>query len=215
MAFSINMCCAWFLDYRVSGASSAGGVWAGRGPPNGPRRPLKVLKKTLLNSSACNSSAWREDGKKGCPLQGQPELSRRRGKEAKKSYCFYLFKWISFQIAAGLFAGCWFSTWVCWFQGTSACAGGGGGVGFGCFFLILESVWKVLLIQSAGIVRELSVHQRTFCGEGTLHPLKCLRRSQSESLPSVSLRSPIVCHVCAQHPWLCLTPILGFSRNKQ
>lgn len=119
----------------MSGASSAGGVWAGRGPPNGPRRPLKVLKKTLLNSSACNSSAWREDGKKGCPLQGQPELSRRRGKEAKKSYCFYLFKWISFQIAAGLFAGCWFSTWVCWFQGTSACAGGGGGgLGLVVFF---------------------------------------------------------------------------------
>ncbi|XP_017587602.1 retinoic acid receptor beta isoform X2 [Corvus cornix cornix] len=33
----------------------------------------------------------------------------------------------------------------------------------------------------ASIVRELSVHQRTFCGEGTPHPLKWLRRSQVET----------------------------------
>ncbi|RLW11517.1 hypothetical protein DV515_00001661 [Chloebia gouldiae] len=53
-----------------------------------------------------------------------------------------------------------------------------------------------------GIVRELSVHQRTFCGEGTPHPLKWLRRSQGESLSSISLRSPVVCHACSVCPSL-------------
>lgn len=53
------------------------------------------------------------------------------------------------------------------------------------------------LIQTAGIVRELSVHQRTFCGEGTLHLLKRLRRSQSESLPSVAVWLPS-CVPCLQ-----------------
>ncbi|XP_010582650.1 PREDICTED: retinoic acid receptor beta isoform X1 [Haliaeetus leucocephalus] len=38
----------------------------------------------------------------------------------------------------------------------------------------------------ASIVRELSVHQRTFCGEGTPHPLKCLRRSQTVETQSTS-----------------------------
>ncbi|XP_054129213.1 retinoic acid receptor beta isoform X5 [Melozone crissalis] len=38
----------------------------------------------------------------------------------------------------------------------------------------------------ASIVRELSVHQRTFCGEGTPHPLKWLRRSQAVETQSTS-----------------------------
>ncbi|KAM6141694.1 retinoic acid receptor beta isoform 2-T2 [Phoenicopterus ruber ruber] len=38
----------------------------------------------------------------------------------------------------------------------------------------------------ASIVRELSVHQRTFCGEGTPHPLKWLRRSQTVETQSTS-----------------------------
>uniref|UniRef100_A0A8C5IW95 Retinoic acid receptor beta n=2 Tax=Passeriformes TaxID=9126 RepID=A0A8C5IW95_JUNHY len=38
----------------------------------------------------------------------------------------------------------------------------------------------------ASIVRELSVHQRTFCREGTPHPLKWLRRSQAVETQSTS-----------------------------
>ncbi|XP_050747312.1 retinoic acid receptor beta isoform X1 [Gymnogyps californianus] len=38
----------------------------------------------------------------------------------------------------------------------------------------------------ASIVRELSVHQRTFCGEGTPHPLKWLCRSQTVETQSTS-----------------------------
>ncbi|XP_010005811.1 PREDICTED: retinoic acid receptor beta isoform X1 [Chaetura pelagica] len=38
----------------------------------------------------------------------------------------------------------------------------------------------------ASIVRELSVHQRTFCGEGTSHPLKWLHRSQAVETQSTS-----------------------------
>ncbi|XP_062352294.1 retinoic acid receptor beta isoform X1 [Cinclus cinclus] len=38
----------------------------------------------------------------------------------------------------------------------------------------------------ASIVRELSVHQRTFCGEGTPHPLKWLHRSQAVETQSTS-----------------------------
>nr|XP_009937084.1 PREDICTED: retinoic acid receptor beta isoform X1 [Opisthocomus hoazin] len=38
----------------------------------------------------------------------------------------------------------------------------------------------------ASIVRELSVHQRTFCGEGTRHPLKRPRRSQTVETQSTS-----------------------------
>ncbi|KAM3680310.1 retinoic acid receptor beta isoform 1-T1 [Ammospiza maritima maritima] len=38
----------------------------------------------------------------------------------------------------------------------------------------------------ASIVRELSVHQRTFCGGGTPHPLKWLRRSQAVETQSTS-----------------------------
>lgn len=87
-----------------------------------PQWTKKVLKKILLNSSIYNSSAWREDGKRGCLLQGQPELSPWRGRRlSKKSFCFYLFTCICSQIAAGLFAGHWFSVWVYQFQGTSVC----------------------------------------------------------------------------------------------
>ncbi|KAM4907034.1 retinoic acid receptor beta [Sylvia borin] len=38
----------------------------------------------------------------------------------------------------------------------------------------------------ASVVRELSVHQRTFCGEGTPHPLKWPRRSQAVETQSTS-----------------------------
>ncbi|XP_059674255.1 retinoic acid receptor beta isoform X1 [Gavia stellata] len=38
----------------------------------------------------------------------------------------------------------------------------------------------------ASIVRELSVHQRTFCGDGTPHPLKWLCRSQTVETQSTS-----------------------------
>ncbi|KAM4658326.1 retinoic acid receptor beta isoform 1-T1 [Amazona ochrocephala] len=41
----------------------------------------------------------------------------------------------------------------------------------------------------ASTVRELSVHQRAFCGEGTLHPLKWLCRSHNEFLPAVETQS--------------------------
>lgn len=118
----MRMLCVNFRLESVRGFFNCRSSGWGRTPQRAEKVLKKSFKKTLLNSSICNSSAWREEGKRGCLLQGQLQLSRGGGKEAKKSFCFNLFKRILFQIAAGLFAGRWFSMWVYQFQGTSVCA---------------------------------------------------------------------------------------------
>lgn len=74
--------CAWCI---ILGLQSVRGFfsWRSWGWGRTPQWTKKVLKKMLLSSSGCNSSAWREDGKRSCLLEGQPA-----GKEARKVLVF-------------------------------------------------------------------------------------------------------------------------------
>lgn len=158
MAFSINGLCASFLHCTVSGASSAEGVQAGKGHPNGLRNSFR------RHSSTPAFVTLLPRGKKGrgaaCSRDNQKSLVSGEGKWEKL---------LLLSVQMDSFADC--SVPFCWPLVFSVAVSVSGNKYVCCVkgFVLFLSSWTYVKSFVNTICRhccELSVHQRAFCGEG-------------------------------------------------